>query len=375
MLPNPINAVGSRLRTIRTLAAHARFVRDRSGVSFSDQWSDLVGLRKVGLGAVDYYRYGLFDRAFFPDFASRATFRSYRLKEEFRRFSPPYLQPVAYEKHVFYRFLESLGFPVPMIHNLYIPRPDGFERHRALTDCAALETWLSDPGNFPVFGKPSNASHGFGALGMRSLEDGLIVMADGERRHPSDVAASIDGFSRQTKNSTYMLLEYCQPRADFQALCGSTLHSMRIVVLMRDGEPEIYRTTTLLPRDKRHVSNADGLTSGNMGGMIDHETGRVHHIIDRSGPDKNFCTVHPDTGASLENFVIEGWQETLELVMEASRAMSPFHMQHWDVALTSRGPVFLELNFIGDLEPMQMHGPPGAYTEQYRTFAAENKVW
>ena len=54
MLPNPLNAVGSLLRTIRTLAAHARFVRDRFDVSFSDQWSDLVGLRKVGLGAVDY---------------------------------------------------------------------------------------------------------------------------------------------------------------------------------------------------------------------------------------------------------------------------------------------------------------------------------
>jgi hypothetical protein len=47
----------------------------------------------------------------------------------------------------------------------------------------------------------------------------------------------------------------------------------------------------------------------------------------------------------------------------------------WGRAFTKRGPTLLELSFIGDIEVFQIFGPPGIFTEQFRTFYATQKVW
>jgi hypothetical protein len=38
------------------------------------------------------------------------------------------------------------------------------------------------------------------------------------------------------------------------------------------------------------------------------------------------------------------------------------------LTLTPRGPVIMEMNFIGDIVACQIHGPPGIYTKQYLSF-------
>ena len=38
-------------------------------------------------------------------------------------------------------------------------------------------------------------------------------------------------------------------------------------------------------------------------------------------------------------------------------------------------PASLELSFIGDIEVFQLFGPPGIFTEQFRTFYATQRVW
>jgi hypothetical protein len=77
---------------------------------------------------------------------------------------------------------------------------------------------------------------------------------------------------------------------------------------------------------------------------------------------------HPASGQQLLGRKIEGWPQLRELALDAARAWSPFRMQHWDIALTRRGPVLMEMNFIGGIAACQLHGPPGLYTDQYLTF-------
>jgi hypothetical protein len=98
-------------------------------------------------------------------------------------------------------------------------------------------------------------------------------------------------------------------------------------------------------------------------------------VLGSLGPDLRHQPVHPQTGARLEGHVIEGWGAAAALALEASRALSAFRMQHWDVGLTARGPVLLELNLDASIQPLQMHGPPGAYTRQYESFAKTHRVW
>ena len=354
--------------------SNAEWVRARHGIGLAAQAFRILSLRSQGVGPSDYYKYCLFDPAKFPDRESLRTYRGWRFQKELRRFSNPRLQPLTYEKHLLYRLLAGFGLPVPEIHAVYAPTPDGFERHRALRTPAELRDYLRTTDRLPCFGKPSSSSHGFGARGILARrDDGTLALADGSAATVDELAAYIEDVSR--RQGTYLFVEMLEPRADIRALCGSTLSSIRLVLLMRDGEPAIYRCGTLLPRERAHVSNARGMTTGTLSASIDWRRGRIEHVIGSPGPDMHPEPRHPETGALLEGHMIEGWDEVVDLVFTAARALSPFRMQHWDLALTTRGPVLLEMNFIGDIEPLQMHGPPGAYTEQYRSFAEKEKVW
>lgn len=353
---------------------NSRFASREFGYPVTKQLLDLVRLRSVHLGPDDYYLYGLCDPARLPAFADKLTYRGYRQKDLFRRFSPVQIQGMAFHKHVFYRLAEGFGLPVPHIRALYAPVPDCFERHRAMTRVDELERFLRECPDYPLFGKLSNASHGHGALGLRGRGEGdTVELVTGEQVPVAQLAAEIDGHAR--RYCTYMLTELLEPREDFRRLCGSTLGSVRLVVLVRNGTPEPFVATVLLPLDRQHISNARGLTTGNCSGAVDIATGRIHRVIDRAGPRMSFRTHHPQSGERLEDYVIPGWSEMVDMILTASRAFSPFRMQHWDAAFTTRGPVLLELNFIGDVEPLQVHGPPGLYTEQYRTFEETQRVW
>jgi len=352
---------------------HARRVSRELRHPVWRQALDLARLRAVGIGPDDYYMYDLCDPAQFPDPALKLTYRGRRYRDQFRHFSHVQIQGIAFHKHILYRLLQTFELPCPRIHALYAPVPDCFERHRALTDPGQLHRFLAETDTYPLFGKPSNASHGFGALGLRARDGDRIVLATGDSLPTTEVAGQIHATALET--GTYMLCEMLQPRDDFQRMCGSTLPSIRLVVLVRNGEPEPLRATILFPLDHTHVSNARGLSTGVCSGSIDLVTGRVERVIDSPGPHRHPRPEHPQTGARLEGYVLPEWDALLRMVLTAARAFSPFRMQHWDATFTTRGPALLELNFIGDVEPIQMNGPPGIYTEQFRSFERTHRLW
>jgi hypothetical protein len=55
-----------------------------------------------------------------------------------------------------------------------------------------------------------------------------------------------------------------------------------------------------------------------------------------------------------------------ELVRAAAPVFAGVRTQSWDIALTEAGPVFLEVNFGGDLNLAQLASAKGALDERYR---------
>ncbi len=365
---------GGRWRYVRSAWRTAREVRGRFDMPLRSQFRDMVRLKvRNRLGPDDYYRYALFDRERVPDGQAAATFGGWRLFEEFRHFSHPQLQAIAH-KHTLYRLLEAFGLPVPAIRKIYAPVPDCFERHRALKTPDELFAYLRTTDDLPLFGKPSNASAGYGAVALvRRLADGRLVTLDGKHCTVDEVVAHIHEVSLERR--TYLLTELLTQRDDIRALCGKTVASLRTVMLVRRGEPEVFRVAILLPTSRQQTSNCLHMTSGTVVGHVDPETGRISRVVKAGGPFYEYSPRHPETGARLEGHVIAGWPEFLDIMREAAMALSPFRMQHWDVALTTRGPVLMEMNFHGAEDLLQMHGPPGVYDEQYLSFAAEHRAW
>ncbi len=364
----------NKLRALTGAGRDALWVQRERGVPLARQAMDLLQLKLRGVGAQTYYTYSLFDRQRAPDLATRLTFRDASVpSREFAHYVLPCLHGLATRKHLLYRLLPAFGLPTPRIEATYSPTPDGFERNNAMTTRDDLEAFLGGGAPMPLFGKPSSGRRGHGCLALLQRQGDHILLPGGDTVSASELARSIH--HNATRHGTYLFTELLQNRADLRALCGATLASIRAVTLVRRGEPELLAAVLLLPRVGKHTSNWDSATSGSLCGALDLQAGTVSDVISSLGPRRRPEPVHPDTGLRVEGYTLEGWDEIRSLLYTASRAMSPFRMQHWDLAVTARGPVLLELELEGATEPIQMHGPPGLYRGQYLSFARDHKVW
>jgi len=295
-----------------------RYVQSNYHVSALRQLRDIALLKfNRNMGPGDYYLYAMFDKRRFPDDASKLTYGGWRLFDDFRRFSNRQFQAIAH-KHTLYRLLESFGLPVPRILAIYAPKPDSFERHRALIDLEELEAFLRQDSNLPFFGKPSNASSGYGCLAVTNRDvDSVYRLLDGRRLTLAEVKRFIHSVAMS--QGTYLLTELLHPRDDFRRMCGKTVASLRVVMLVRDGNPEIFRAAALIPRQGQQTSNALGLSTGTVMGSIDKDSGIVSEVLSSLGPDYSYSPVHPDTGVRIEGFRIEGWSDVVSVLREASQ--------------------------------------------------------
>jgi len=205
------------------------------------------------------------------------------------------------------------------------------------------------------------------------LSSHRLELLDGRIRSLDSLVDEIHAVAMDRR--TFLFTEMLVQRPDIRELCGDTVASLRTVMLVRRGRPEVFRVAILLPTSRQQTSNSLHLTSGTMVGKVDPDTGRISNVVTSTGPFYEYSEYHAETGARIEGVLIEDWPRFLELMHEAAMAMSPFRMQHWDVALTTRGPVLMEMNVHGAEDLLQMHGPPGVYDEQYLSFARDHKVW
>ncbi|MFZ1986913.1 MAG: hypothetical protein WAU91_21050, partial [Desulfatitalea sp.] len=232
-------------------------VRQEYKIPIYRQLIELIRLRSSGMGSSGYYLFRLYDPLRFDSFAIKRTYRDWRFKQKLRHFSDPQIQGITFHKHIFYRLLKSFDLPFPEIHALYCPVPDGFERHRCMKTKNELRHYLQTSDAFPLFGKPSNASHGYGAIGMLNREGkDAIRLLDGSIKSIVQLVDEIDAIAQRT--ATYMLCELLKPSNDLMEISGEALPSCRVIVLVRDGKPEIFRAKILLPQFNRHVSNFQG---------------------------------------------------------------------------------------------------------------------
>jgi hypothetical protein len=84
-------------------------------------------------------------------------------------------------------------------------------------------------------------------------------------------------------------------------------------------------------------------------GAIDASSGRITRVMRGTGLGQRANESHPDTGHPMVGTMLPDWQAVRERVREAAALFPGIRTQSWDVALSDRGPVLLEVNYGGDL--------------------------
>ena len=122
------------------------------------------------------------------------------------------------------------------------------------------------------------------------------------------------------------------------ALCPTSVNTCRIATLLGDKKQGIVYAFLRIGNG-RVMDNVD---CGGMAARIDLESGRILTVgADKAG---NTYSHHPMTGTPIVGFRIPYWKEATEMCLDASRKIPQMRFVAWDVAITEKGPVFVEGN-------------------------------
>src|SRR5262249_30298180 len=139
---------------------------------------------------------------------------------------------------------------------------------------------------------------------------------------------------------------------------GDAISTIRVVVLRDETRSTIHRVMLRIPARGSIVDNFGYGDMGNLVAALDVGSGEGQRVYEGWGVEQRGIERHPDTNAELEGLVLPDWADGLELALRASRAFAAMPLQTWDLALTDRGPVMVELNDVSG-HPCQVVGPPG----------------
>ena len=280
----------------------------------------------------------------------------------------PRYNAIADDKILFHQVMSSLDLPTPRIfaivdHSRSLP---GIE---SLRTKSAIESWLRTHRTTPIFMKPTFGVFSLGTMtasGYDALTDTLITL----NHNPVAVPFAAERMTREPTG--YIIQERLTPPRETYAIAGNRLCSVRLVVLLTPNGPELTTATIKIPGPDNIADNY--WRTGNTAGAVDLSGGTISRAATGTAKD---LTIYAGTSPASKNTPFVGqtlpyWERTKSLVLKAAANLPGCHTQAWDVALTKRGPVLLEVNRGGDFNLSQIASGRGALTDRYAAHLAEH---
>ncbi len=122
------------------------------------------------------------------------------------------------------------------------------------------------------------------------------------------------------------------------SLCPTSVNTVRVATLLGDRAEGIVYTFVRIGNGKV----MDNVDCGGMAARVDLDTGVMKTVAaDKQG---HVYEKHPMTGTPIVGFQIPYWDEIKAMCLEAMRRVPQVRFVAWDVAVTEKGPLFIEGN-------------------------------
>lgn len=230
--------------------------------------------------------------------------------------------------------------------------------HRELGGALAIRSsddlrhLLRSPLSYPLVAKPIDGVFSMGVINAVSVDPAteLIQSVTGAALPVDEVAERI-----MAHPGGYLIQRALQPPISIASMSGGRLCSVRVLVLLTRAGPVIHRAALKVPLSCNVADNY--WRPGNRLGAIDLASGQVMRVVTGTAQDLRRDPVHPETGVPIEGMMIPEWSMIRDLVSTVAPLFPGIRTQSWDIALTDRGAVLLEINWGGDLHLHQFaHG-------------------
>lgn len=286
------------------------------------------------------------------------------------------VRPFADDKLRFWRHCVDAGLPVPRLHAVVGAAEPGLVGEiPVLRDAAPLARILAalPPGTAFVI-KPTDGDCGRGVLVLARADHGDGIVERGAPLSPADVAEQIIAVPDQV---TWLVQKRITAHPDLRPImAGDGVGTVRAVTLHDGAALSILHCSLRITAAGAVADNFNHGESSNLLGDIDLEHGtlvrawwrdrRAHRFLVREQPTQL------DTGASLAGVALPCWPETIAAILKAAEVMGDLPTLGFDVAITPRGPVFLEANWRWDPGLPQVARRQGPRPAMER-FAAERR--
>ncbi|MEM9278704.1 MAG: sugar-transfer associated ATP-grasp domain-containing protein, partial [Pseudomonadota bacterium] len=265
---------------------------------------------------------------------------------------------VTKNKIAFEALMRGGGMPCPETIAIYDRKGRGAGAP-VLKKAEALEAFLLDKKNHPVFCKPTTGLLSIGSFRIDKAEDKNLVV-NGEHAYPvKEVIKYIQGVSKKG----YLFQRVLEPHDDFKKIGCKVISSVRFLVLNREEQAEIHSCVLKVPAKGEVADNF--WRSGSIIAAINLDNGKFDRAVLKNHDSVEILDAKSDEAKQYFQFELPDFEAAKNCVLQASRFLAGVRVQSWDVALTRNGPVLLEVNFGGDLNLSQLSSGKGVITRNY----------
>lgn len=328
-----------------------------------------VRRRNPTAGLTDYLSWKLFDRDFTAG-ARPEDYLGWRIEQELAQaLNPRVVVLPAWDKFTFALFAHVHGLPAPSQIATYRPgaRPANVVAGTALASIDELADWLRANATWPIFAKPSFSQQSVGGYlftGYRDRGDALTTHDGGELPVAQflRMVQGIPAVQYYRPEMGYLFQEVLQPHPEIARLSGTAqISGLRVVLIQDDRGIEVVSALLKIAGGETHTDRFCADYPKTLIADVAPDTGRIRMASSMSG----LVTSAPLTGTDLAGFQLPDWDRVVALCERAASMFPMMRIQHWDVALTDRGPCLLEVNDIGAIGWLQVFGH-GLLTPRFR---------
>ncbi len=161
---------------------------------------------------------------------------------------------------------------------------------------------------------------------------------DVKKMNVSEVS-NVDEFFNYIKDNNMFLEEYIVQDENWGKICPNSVNTIRAMTRIVNGKAELFYAAARIGNGTAVVDN---FHQGGVGVKIDMEKGELKG--NSISKDLEELPTHPATGIAFDGFKIPYWDEIKKMVVEAAMVNPDVKVVGWDVAISNKGPLFVEAN-------------------------------
>ena len=265
-------------------------------------------------------------------------------------------------------YLASYGLPVIPTKAIFAPNM-GRGAKNLLKTRSELGRFLSDPAQYPMFGKPLDGFQSLGSMALVNLdtETGRITT--------SHAVVSVDALVNAIDanfNNGYIFQTKLRGHSDLVPAVGTRLSTARVVTIATEDGPRLFSAAWKIIGGANVADNY--WRPGNILAALDLGSGRVLKAVTGHGFEMKDIDRHPSTGAVLQGLALPRYQDVIESAIEGHRTLRNIGIIGWDIGVTDDGPVIVETNIMPDLMLVQAAHRSGAFNDDLAALLARQKA-